>query len=83
MSISPLRPPSGAPDPWDALVAHEVKRQGNIEAAFDRADGFERLGEPRLALDWLDRARELSGGLSLGCSVQRARLVRQLEGRAR
>jgi hypothetical protein len=83
MSISPLRSPSQAADPWDALVAREVKHQGDIEAAFDRADAFERLGELRLALDWLDRARELSGGLSPECCEQRARLARELECRPR
>ena len=79
MSISPLQSPSGAADPWDALVAHEVKRQGEIEAAFDRADACEHLGDLRLALEWLDRARGLSGGLSPVCWAQRARLARELE----
>jgi hypothetical protein len=36
MSISPLRSPSRA-DPWDALVAREVKHEADIEPAFDRA----------------------------------------------
>jgi hypothetical protein len=78
MSISPLPSPSRAADPSDALVAREVKRQGEIEAAFDRADACESLGDFRLALEWLDRARELSGGLSPVCCAQRARLVREL-----
>jgi hypothetical protein len=80
MSISSWRPPSWLTDDWDSLVAAEVSRQGGIEAAFNRADGYERLGEPRLALQWLDRARELSGGLSPTGSAQRARLARALEG---
>ena len=79
MSISPLRAPSGAGDTWDALVAHETERQATIEFAFDRADACERLGDLRLALHWLDRARELSGGLSPVCWAQRARLARELE----
>jgi hypothetical protein len=79
MSISPLRSPSRTADTWDALVAREVRRQANIEAAFDQADAFERLGDFQLALEWLDRARELSGGLSPACCAQRARLVRELE----
>jgi hypothetical protein len=83
MSISPLRSPSRAADAWDALVAREVKRQGAIEAAFDRADTYERLGDLRLALEALDRARELSGGLSPVCCAQRARLGRELEKRPR
>ena len=79
MSFTPLRSPSWAADPWDTLVAREVERQADIEAAFDRADAFERLGDVRLALEWLDRARGLSGGLSPAYWVQRARLVRELE----
>lgn len=80
MSISSTRSPSWVTDNWDTLVAGEVSRQGDIEAAFDRADGYERLGELRLALKWLDRACELSGGLSPAGSAQRARLARALEG---
>jgi hypothetical protein len=83
MSISPSSSPSRVADPWDALVAREVKRQATIEAAFDRADTCERLGDPQLALDWLDRAHDLSGGLSPACCAQRARLVRELERRPR
>jgi hypothetical protein len=83
MSISPLRSPSWAADSWDTLVAREVRRQGDIEAAFDRADAYERFGNFRLALEWLDRVRELSGGLSPLCWRQRARLARELERRRR
>jgi hypothetical protein len=79
MSVFSLRSPSWAEDSWDALVAREVGRQGEIEAAFDRADACERLGDFRLALEWLDRARELSGGLSPVCCAQRARIARELE----
>jgi hypothetical protein len=78
MSISPLRSPSWAADPWEALVAREIARQQDIEAAFDRADACERIGDFRLALHWLDRAGELSGGLSPVCSAQRARIAREL-----
>jgi hypothetical protein len=80
MSTSSLRSPSGVAGDWDARVAREVARQREIEAAFDRAEACERLGELRLALNWLERARELSGGLSPGCAAQRARLVRALAG---
>jgi hypothetical protein len=79
MSISPLRSPSWTADPWDSRVAREVARQQDIEAAFDRADACERLGAFPLALDWLDRARQLSGGLSPACSAQRARIAHELE----
>jgi hypothetical protein len=67
MSISQLRSPSRAVDPWDALVAREVERQGDLQPD----------------LDWFDRARELSGGLSPLCWAQRARLARELERRPR
>jgi hypothetical protein len=80
MSISAPRAPNRVTDDWGALVAREVSHQGDIEAAFDRADRFELLGELRLALDWLDRACELSGGPSRASSEQRARLTRALEG---
>jgi hypothetical protein len=80
MSISSLRSPSGPTHDWDALVAREAARQGDIEAAFDRADAGERAGDLALALQWLDRASELSGGLSPAGRAQRARLVSQLKG---
>ena len=81
MSTSAPQSPSWPADhDWDALVAVEVSHQGAIEAAFDRADGFERLGELRLALNWLDRACELSGGPSPASSETRARLTHALEG---
>jgi hypothetical protein len=75
MSISSPPSSSWATDDWDALVAREVVRQGGIEAAFDRADACERVGDFQLALEWLDRASELSGGLSPACRAQRARLA--------
>jgi hypothetical protein len=48
---------------WDARVAREVRHQEVIEACFDRAEAYERLGDFVHAVDWLDRASELSGGL--------------------
>jgi hypothetical protein len=83
MSISSLRSPSRVADPWDALVGREGKRQAAIEAAFDRAEDCERLGDLRLALAWLDRARDLSGGLSPAYSSHRARLAREFEAELR
>jgi hypothetical protein len=80
MPITSLGSSRWVTDDWDKVVAREVARQGEIEAAFDRADACERLGELRLALEWLDRARELSGGLSPAGSAQRARLACALEG---
>jgi hypothetical protein len=79
MSISSTpRSPSQAAEPWGALVARQVKLQAGIEAALDRADACERLGDFELALDWLDLANTLSGGLSPSCSAQRARCAREL-----
>jgi len=81
MSISSPHPPRSAPaDDWDALIAREAVRQREIEAAFDRADACERAGDLQLALEWLDLAGELSGGLSPECRTQRAHLARRLEG---
>ena len=61
---------------WNARVAVAVREQAGIEAAFDRADGFDRLGDARRALDWLDRADRLSGGLSPAYLAKRERLAR-------
>ncbi len=79
MSISSQESPSWATDDWNELVAHEVARQAAIEAAFDRADACTAEGAFQLALESLDRASELSGGLSQACRMQRARLVGELE----
>ena len=79
MSISSQRSPSWVNDDWDALVAREGARQAAIEAAFDRADECEADGDFQLALESLDRARELSGGLSETCRAQRARIVDELD----
>lgn len=80
MSISsPALSPSPAADHWDELVARQVKVQAGIEAAFDRADISERLGDFELAVDWLDRASALSGGLSPASRAQRAHCARELK----
>ena len=83
MSIASQRQPSRVTEDWDALVAREVARQSQIEAAYDRADACERAGEFPLALEWLDRASDLSGGLSRACRAQRARLIHAVEGEIR
>jgi hypothetical protein len=80
MSISSTpRSPSSAAEPWGALVARQVKLQAGIEAALDRADACERQGDFALALDWLDVASALGGGLSPSGNAQRARCARELE----
>jgi hypothetical protein len=63
---------------WDGRVAREVSHQARIEAAFDRVDTCERLGDFERALEWLERAEELGGGLSPAYSARRARWARQL-----
>src|SRR4051812_46999481 len=48
---------------WDQRVAREVRHQEVIEASFDRAEAYARVGDIEQALAWLDRAGTLSGGL--------------------
>jgi vacuolar-type H+-ATPase subunit I/STV1 len=67
------------PHDWEQRVAREVELQSRIEAAFDRADACERLGDFEQALEWLDRASRLSGGLSLTYRDRRADFARQIE----
>jgi hypothetical protein len=61
---------------WDERVAREVRHQEVIEASFDRAEAHARLGDFEHALEWLDRAAALSGGLPAGYAAQRARWAR-------
>jgi tetratricopeptide (TPR) repeat protein len=58
---------------WDERVAHEMRHQEVIEASFDRADAYARVGDFEQALEWLDRAAALSGGLSRAYRARRAR----------
>jgi hypothetical protein len=64
---------------WDERVAHEAEHQARIEAAFDRADAFDRLGYPALALEWLDLAEAIGGGLPPLYRAKRAQLARAIE----
>jgi tetratricopeptide (TPR) repeat protein len=57
---------------WDKRVAREVRHQEVIEASFDRADAYARLGDFERALEWLDRAAAVSGGLPPAYRAQRA-----------
>jgi hypothetical protein len=57
---------------WDERIASEVRHQELIEASFDRADAYARLGDFEHALEWLDRAAAVSGGLPLAYRAQRA-----------
>jgi hypothetical protein len=72
-----LRSDSPEAQEWDRRVACEAEHQARIEAAFDRADAFDRLGDVELALDWLDQAGELSGGLTPAYRAKRLRLGRE------
>jgi tetratricopeptide (TPR) repeat protein len=62
---------------WDEHVAREVHHQEVIEASFDRAEAYERLGDFEHALEWLDRAAALSGGLPNEYRARRAHWARE------
>ena len=68
---------------WDAHTAREVRHRELIEASLDRADAYERLGDFEHALEWLDRAAALSGGLPAAYRAQRARCAREAAFRPR
>lgn len=72
---SPLWCDSLKAQEWKLRVAREAVHQARIEAAFDRADAFDRLGDFALALEWLDTADALSGGLSPTYRAKRVRLA--------
>jgi hypothetical protein len=57
----------------DEHVAREAKHQELIEATFDRAEAYARLGDFEYAVEWLDRAAALSGDLPPAYRVKRAR----------
>jgi hypothetical protein len=61
---------------WDERVAREVRHQEVIEARFDRAEAYARLGDFARAVEWLDRAATASGGLPPAYRAERARWVR-------
>jgi hypothetical protein len=61
---------------WDERVADEVRHQEVIEATFDRAEAYERLGDFEHALEWLDRASALCNGLPPAYRSRRARWAR-------
>jgi hypothetical protein len=68
---------------WDEQVAREVRHQEVIEASFDRAEAYARLGDFDRAVEWLDRAATASGGLPPAYRAQRARWARTTGVRAR
>ena len=75
------QPPAAVPETpedrdWDGRVAREVRHQEVIEATFDRAEAYARLGDFKRAVEWLDRAAEVGGELSAMDRAQRARWIR-------
>jgi hypothetical protein len=80
----PDLPPESTDDrTWDERTAREVRHQEVIEASFDRAEAYGRLGDFEHALEWLDRAAAVSGGLPTTYRTQRARWARGAALRAR
>jgi hypothetical protein len=61
---------------WDERVEREVRHQEVVEATFDRAEAYARLGDFEHAVEWLDRAAAVSGGLPRAYRAQRQRWVR-------
>jgi hypothetical protein len=61
---------------WDELVAREGMHQEVIEAIFDRAEAYARLGDFQAGARWLDRAAGLGGGLPRAYRAKRARWER-------
>jgi hypothetical protein len=57
---------------WDEHVAREAQHQELIEATFDRAEAYARLGDFEHAVEWVDRAAALSGDLPPAYQVKRA-----------
>ena len=73
----PDLPPESIDDRgWDEHVAREARHQEVIEASFDRAEAYERLGDFEHALEWLDRVAALAGGLTPAYRARRARCER-------
>lgn len=75
-AVPELPPASIDGQAWDMHVAGEVRHQQLIEASFERAEAHARLGDFEQALEWLDRAAALSGGLPAGYAAQRAHWAR-------
>jgi len=66
---------------WEGQVEHEVRHQEVVEATFDRAEAYARLGDFKRAVEWLDRAAAAGGDLSGTCRAQRARWARKAPNR--
>jgi hypothetical protein len=68
--------PGALPGEYTGRTAREVQHRELIEASLDRAASYERLGDFEHALEWLDRAAAISGGLPAAYRAQRARCAR-------
>lgn len=68
---------------WYEHVWREARHQELIEATFDRAEAYERLGDFNKAVEWLDRAAAISGDLPPAYRVRRARWARAASGTPR
>jgi len=75
-AVPDLPPMSREDREWDGRVAREVRHQEVIEATFDRAEAYARLGDFGRAVDWLDRAAAVGGDLPATYRARRARWVR-------
>ena len=73
---SPHEPPEDRA--WDRQVALEVRHQEVIEATFDRAEAYARLGDFKRAVEWLDRAATVGGELPATYRAKRAGWIRQV-----
>jgi hypothetical protein len=58
---------------WERHAAREAQHQELIEATFDRAEAYARLGDFERAVEWIDRAAALTGDLPPVYQRQRAR----------
>lgn len=79
----PPNDPPPASTPWNERVARETRHQELVEATFDRAEAYERLGDFERALEWLDRAAALCGGLPPAYRSRRALWARATARRPR
>ena len=61
---------------WDEHGARGAQHQELIEATFDRAQAYARLGDFEYAVEWLDRAAALGGDLPPTYQMKRARWSR-------
>ena len=76
MSISSQRFEAISDREWNERVAGEARHQALIEASFDRAEACERARDFEHALEWLDKAATLSGGMPPAYGARRARWAR-------